>query len=181
MYKKVRHLSASRTSWIQSTTSHHITLRTIFILPYLRLTFQMVVYLLDSPSKPTRVTCPTHLILFDLIAPVVSGKECTPWSTSLCSFFSLLSLHRSYPQVSTSAPYSRTPSGYVSPSVWQTNFHTPTKQTKLQFCRAWTFILLDSKLEDKDLGPNGSRHCLSLACSWYLLQAVLVCRIRWQR
>ena len=38
-------------------------------------------------------------------------------------------------QMSSSAPYSRTPSAYVPPSIWDTKPHTYTQQqTKLQFC-----------------------------------------------
>ena len=136
MYTKARHLSAPRTSWIQSQ-SHHINSRSIFILPYLRLTFQVVLYLLDSPSKPTRVTWPTRLILLDLIAPAVFGKECTPWSSSLCSFFQFAVTSSILPSSIYPSTLPSNTTAYVSPLVWQTKFHTHTKQTKLQFFRTW--------------------------------------------
>ena len=43
-------------------------------------------------------------------------------------FSTPLSPRHSYAQISSSAPYSLTPSAYVSPSMWATTFHTHTKQ-----------------------------------------------------
>jgi len=84
------------------------------------------------------------------------------------------------PQISPSTPYFRTPSAYVPPSMWQTKFHTRTKQqAKLEFYTFQSLYSWTSHRKTKDSAPTGSRHCLSLACSWYLLQAVLVCRCRY--
>jgi hypothetical protein len=55
----------------------------------------------------------------------------------------------SWATISSSASYSRTSLAYVPPSVWQTKFHTHTKQQATFSCVYWIFISLDSKMEDK--------------------------------
>jgi len=55
--------------------------------------------------------CPTHLILFDLMAPIL--EACKLWSSSSCSL-----LQRSV----------LTTLVYVFPLVWETKFHIHTKQ-----------------------------------------------------
>jgi hypothetical protein len=36
--------------------------------------------------SPIRATCPAHLILLDFINRTILGKECRPFSSSLCNF-----------------------------------------------------------------------------------------------
>jgi hypothetical protein len=51
-----------------------------FFLPAFRL--QCSTYF----SCPTRVACPAHLVLLDLIILIISGEECELRSSSLCNF-----------------------------------------------------------------------------------------------
>jgi hypothetical protein len=79
-------------------------------------------------SSPVRVTCPVHLMLLDLVTLIIFGEAYKLRSSTLCSVLqppetcSLSGL--SIP----SAPCSQTSSVYVFPLVWETKFHTRTKQ-----------------------------------------------------
>jgi hypothetical protein len=69
--------------------------------------------------------CPTHLILLDLICLIIFGD----YYYSLCNFLhspvtSLLSLVKIF----SLGPCSQTPSGYALDLMWETKFHTHTKQ-----------------------------------------------------
>jgi hypothetical protein len=88
-------LIMSWASWIQSTTSHPITLRHILMLPSnLCLGFSSVFFCSDFSTEmlyaflnfTVSATCPAHHILVDFITLIIFGKEHKFWSCSSCSF-----------------------------------------------------------------------------------------------
>jgi len=89
------------------------------LFPYLFCTKTLCASLL---SKMCHMPCPLHS--FSLITQTIFNEQCT-------LFASPLSPHSSEAQISSSAPYSKTPSAHVPPTMFDTKFHTHTKQ---QYC-----------------------------------------------
>ena len=76
--------------------------------------------------SPIHATCPAHLIIVDLIIVNFEDLKAPPYVVYSTSFLP----RRSWAQNASSGPYSRTPSGYIRPLIWNTMFKTRTKQKK---------------------------------------------------
>ena len=99
--------------------------------------------------SPLHASCHTHLILLELSTQTF-GDEYRSYSSSICSPFHphppLLPRH-TYSQISSSAPYSPTPSAMFLSERAQVSH--PHKMGKIIFLCILIFIFLDSKLKDK--------------------------------
>jgi hypothetical protein len=74
------------------------------------------------------ITCPTYLIVLDLMTLIMFNEEYRLWNSSLCSF-----LHHPL-SITLLGPYSQAPSVSLLPFGRETKFHTHIKQqVKLQF------------------------------------------------
>jgi len=75
--------------------------------------------------SPTHATCPTYLILLDLINWTILDEEYTAVSSSLCSFlYSTVTSSLVGPNIVLST-YSQTPSAYIPSSMWDQPSVTP--------------------------------------------------------
>jgi len=85
VFTRACHWSLSTARWVQSTSSHSTSIKSILIssshlcLGYpTKLLYVLLIF-------PMCSTFPTYLILLDLITIIIFGEVCKLWSFSLCS------------------------------------------------------------------------------------------------
>jgi len=100
---------------------------------HLDLSLPICLFTPDFPTKslharllaPNHITFPAHLILLDPISPIMMRTSHSAPNYVISS--TPLLPRPSWAQISSSAPYSPTPSAYVPPSMRATKFHTHKK------------------------------------------------------
>ena len=151
VFTRVRNLSLSWARWIQSMPSHPTSWRsTLIFFSYLHLGLPSILFSPDFPTKtlytplpsPIHATCPSHLILLDLVTRIIFGETYRSLGSSLCSF-----------------PHSPVNSSLLGPNIFFSTLfslrvcdqvsHPHITTGKIIFLYVLIFILLDSKLEDK--------------------------------
>ena len=130
-FTRVRSLPLACARIILSRIPHTTSWSSILILFFhLCLGFQVVSFHQMSPPKPcTYLSCPSYV-------PHAPPISLLWWEVGLqnmklllnVAFSSLLLRHSSYGQIFSSVPYSRTPSAYVPPEMWENESHIFTKQ-----------------------------------------------------
>jgi hypothetical protein len=132
-----------------------ISLRSILVpSSYLRLGLPSGLFSSGVPTKTLytflsshiRVTCPTHLILPDLICLMISGDEYKLWSSPVRNF-----LHFPVTNILLEALLSNTHSLYSSRDVRDQVSHPYKTTGRIIVLYILTFTFVDSKREDRRL------------------------------
>ena len=140
----------------QSISCHHPTSWKFFLIfSYLRLAIQSGLFRSGFPSRtsllsPIHATCPSYLILLDLIIRIVFGEQYESLSYSLCGFpHSPFNSSLLDPNTFLSTLFSNTLSVRFSLGVSDRVAHPYKTKDKIIFLYVLIFILLESKLEYK--------------------------------
>jgi hypothetical protein len=119
-------------------------------------------------------TCPIYSLSHysNLINLIIFDEECNSWSYPLRNLPIPLLPRPFLDQVSSSAPYSRTPSAYVPSSMWQFMPRIHTNQTKLQLCISLSLCFWMSTWK-----TNNSKYSLNSICYWFCsrLCSLIIC------
>jgi len=114
LHIKLSHEKKKASDWLNDSCAIHSRLRLIQMLWTIHFDTVFVFQLLfhqNSVCCLIHTTSPIHIILLDFITPTAFSEECTPLSSSLCTY-SLTSCHSQPPQTQTS---SSVPSVHVHP------------------------------------------------------------------
>jgi hypothetical protein len=116
--------------------------------PSMHISFPHTCYM-PRTSHYSRFDYPNHIV-----------EEHKSWRSSLCSLLHSPVASPLLGPKSSSASYSRTPSAYVPPSIWETKFHTHTKNRQ-----NWSLHFWIANWETKDETSNNIKDSLTSICS----------------
>jgi len=133
-----------------------------------------------TSSLPIRATCPTHLILLDMITRIIFGEEYRSLRFSLCSFLhSPVTSSLLGPNILRSTVFSNTLSLRSSLNMSDKVSHPYKTTGKIIVLYNLILVLLDSKLEDERLCTVPSNVFVSLHNSGlgYLTPRLISCKL----
>ena len=159
-----------------SHAPHYTSWRSILILSshqrqgLLSLRFPHQKPVCTSPI-PIRATCPTHLVLLDLITLTKYGEEYRSLCSTLCSFLHspvispILGPNILLSTLFSSAPYSQTSSANIPPKCERPSFKFTKNRYNYSFVYLYLFYFWIANRKRKDSAPNNSRNSLTSICS----------------
>ena len=113
---------------------------------------------------------PTHLMLLELVTPVIFGEKCKPWK--LLIMISLQTAVTS-PLLGQKSDF-QTPWVCVFPVMWWTKLHTRMKREIIKFVNV-NLSVLDSKWEGKRFALNASRNFSDLIYLSFFVHVIVIC------